>query len=216
MLDSFHSQDRGFLKREDWREYRRFAFRDDVMKLTVGVVLGASFNKLVNSVSGDLVMPLLSLLTAQAGEGWREWKVSVADGLELRLGQVAGSVLDFLVVSLVLYILYVKVVGRLKREAPQPAQAQRQCLMCLEMIRPEATRCRYCGGNPDGTKGRTRGKDKGEAARGGDEEGSDGPRGKDRNGASDAGKPDRGADGGRVVPKPGRKGRGRGNARDGR
>jgi len=114
MFDSFQSQDRGFLKREDWQEYRRFAFRDDVMKLTVGVVLGASFNKLVNSVSGDLVMPVLSLLTAQTGVGWRDWTVSVADGLDLRLGQVAGSTLDFLVVSAVLYIIYVKIVGRFK------------------------------------------------------------------------------------------------------
>lgn len=161
MFDSFQKQRRDFLKREDWREYRRFAFRDDVMKLTVGVVLGASFNRLVNSVSSDLVMPVLSLLTAQTGDGWREWKVSLGGGFDLRVGQVAGSLLDFVVVSVVLYLVYVKIGGRLKRGPGEAARPQRECALCRETIRADATRCRFCGGNPDGPKRRTRGKDKG-------------------------------------------------------
>lgn len=161
MLDSFQKQKRDFLRKEDWREYRRFAFRDDVMKLTVGVVLGASFNKLVNSVSSDLVMPVLSLLTAQTGDGWREWTLSLPSGLDLRIGQVAGSLLDFVVVSVVLYLIYVKIVGGLKKDPTAPAKPQRECELCRETIRSDATRCRFCGGNPDGPKRRTRGKDKG-------------------------------------------------------
>lgn len=168
MLNSFHSQEKLFFRKEDWREYRRFAFRDDVMKLTVGMVLGASFNKLIGSVSGDLVMPLLSLLTSHAGVEWREWRVRIAEGLYLRLGSVAGSALDFLVISIVLYLVYVKVVGSLRRDDSHPVQAQKQCPLCLEMINPEATRCKHCGGNPNGAKRRTRGENKGKEAGGGD------------------------------------------------
>lgn len=155
MFDSFQTR-RDFIGERDWREYKKFAFRDDMMKLAVGVVLGSSFNKVINGISNDLVMPLLSFITAKTGDGWRGWTVHVADGLDLRLGVVAGELLDFLVVSLVLYLVYMRLMGGLRRGGP-PAP-QRECALCREAVRADATRCRFCGGDPNGTKRRSRGK----------------------------------------------------------
>lgn len=172
MIDSFQSR-RDFIGEKDWKEYKRFAFRDDMMKLAVGVVLGNSFNKVINGMSNDLVMPFLSFLTSKTGDGWRSWSVRISDGLEIRLGLVAGELLDFLVVSLVLYLVYIKLMGGHRGE-PAPSGPQIECCLCRERVKAEATRCRFCGGNPNGTKRRTRGQDQGTPPGGGDQEGTHG------------------------------------------
>lgn len=148
MFDSFQTR-REFIGEKDWQDYKRFAFRDDMIKLAVGVVLGSSFNKVINGISNDLFMPLLSFITSKTGDGWRSWSVRIADGLELKIGLVAGEIMDFVVVSIVLYLVYVRLMGSLRGEGP-PA-VQRQCALCREFVRADAKRCRFCGGDPNVT-----------------------------------------------------------------
>lgn len=162
MDDSFQTQRRDFIGEKNWRDYKRFAFRDDMMKLAVGVVLGSSFNKVTNSISNDLVMPFLSFITAKTGEGWRDWTVHIVKDLDIRLGRVAGDLLDFLVVSLVLYLVYIKLIGRIRGDGP--SLPQKECSLCKETIRADAMRCRFCGGDQNGSKRRTRSANKGTKA----------------------------------------------------
>lgn len=205
MFDSFQKRKSDFLGERDWKEYKRFAFRDDMLKLSVGMILGGSFNKVINSISNDLAMPALSFLTSKTGDDWRLWSVRVAEGLDIKFGRLLGDVLDFLVVSVVLYLLYVKLVGKLKPR--DEAALQRECVLCREMIRVDASRCRFCGGNPDGTKRRSGSKDKRKTTVGGDKERPDGRDGEDRNGIEGDGDADSGAveRGNRRRPKRNRK-----------
>ena len=45
-----------------WREFRKFAMRGNVIDLAVGIILGAAFTTIVNSLVSDLIMPPLGLL----------------------------------------------------------------------------------------------------------------------------------------------------------
>jgi large conductance mechanosensitive channel len=208
MFDSFHSSERQFVGRigeKEWRDYKRFAFRDDMMKLTVGVVMGNAFNKVIQSMSNNLVMPLLSFLTLSTGEAWRDWSFTPAPGLILQIGRVAGDGLDFIVVSISLYLIYVKLVGRLYRDGIDKPLPTKQCPLCLERVNLAALKCKFCGGNLDGPEGRSGIEDQRAENGRGEQQGTDGSGRKDRNSSAVSREPNSGADGARVVPRHRRK-----------
>jgi len=205
MLDSFRSQERQFIGKageREWSDYKRFAFRDDMLKLTVGLTLGNSFNKAIQSLSNNLVVPALSFATLNAGESWRGWSWSPVVGLELKIGQLAGDMFDFVVVSVVLYLIYVKLAGGSYEMASGAKPCARRCGLCLECVHPDAVRCRFCGGRPDGVKRGDGVKDKGAKDCGGEQNRPVRPKRQDSNRPQDAGESDSGTGGGRRRPRP--------------
>jgi len=143
MFNFFHSNRKEFLKQKDWQDYKSFAFRDDVIKLTVGVMLANSFNKVINELSNNLIMPFLLFLTSSTGTEWREWNFSIREGLNIKLGCVIGSFLDFLIISIILYFFYIKLMGSIKHKEIKKIEIK-ECPYCKEVIKIEATVCRYC------------------------------------------------------------------------
>lgn len=131
-------------------DFKKFAFKGNVVDLAVGVIIGGAFNKIVTGVVNDVVMPVVSLMLPQGN--WRKagWTLREAGppGPEgdtvLLLGDLAGVALDFLIVAFVLF-LAVRTIQRLRdRDEASPAPATRPCPFCRETVAIEATRCRAC------------------------------------------------------------------------
>jgi large conductance mechanosensitive channel len=132
-----------------WEDFKKFAFKGNVVDLAVGVIIGASFGKIVTAVVGDFIMPVVALLMP-AGE-WRENGIVLREGatpkdaVVLKYGDFLGSVLDFFIVSFVLFMIVSKLVkaaeGRLKGPS---APVTKECPFCLEMVPVAAKRCRAC------------------------------------------------------------------------
>jgi len=94
-------------------EFKQFAFKGNVIDLAVGVIIGAAFGKIIDSLVKHLFMPLISLV--MPGEhGYTAWKF-VANGKEIPYGLFIGEVVNFLVVALALYIFIVKFLGWIMR-----------------------------------------------------------------------------------------------------
>jgi large conductance mechanosensitive channel len=122
------------------KDFREFAAKGNVIDLAVGVVMGQAFGKIVSSLVADLFMPLVGAVIP--GGDWREYTVTP---LNLKIGSVLGATLDFLVVSLVLFLVIVKLMGVLKRKGTVPPPATtKKCNECLEDIPLAAKRCRAC------------------------------------------------------------------------
>lgn len=137
-------EERSLIGKKEIEEYKNFAFRDDMLKLAVGVVLGNAFNKVVYGISDYLVMPLLTFLAAHTGDEWRRWEFSPFLGLKFELGRMLGTFVDFLLISFFLYLFYVKFASRIVRhEGPK----RKSCPFCHENIRLEAVRCPFCTGD---------------------------------------------------------------------
>jgi len=81
-----------------WKEFRDFALKGNVVELSIAVVVGAAFGKITSSVVNDLVMPLVNPLLP--GGDWRALVV----GPGVRVGSFIGSLIDFLVIALTLFI----------------------------------------------------------------------------------------------------------------
>ncbi len=117
-----------------WSEFRAFAFKGNVIDLAVGVIIGAAFGKIVDSLVKHIIMPLIAAITP-GGQGYLGWKTTV-NGSEILYGQFLGEVVNFLIVAAAIFLFIVKFLGwvmRLKQKeaaaAPPPPTKQEELLM---------------------------------------------------------------------------------------
>ena len=137
-----------------FEDFKKFAFKGNVVDLAVGVVIGGAFGKIVTAVVADMVMPLVSLVLPSGD--WRmngivlRTALDPKDNVVLKYGDFVGAVLDFFVVALALYVIVSKLVkaaeDRLVRhhDPAAPPPAIKECPYCLETIPAKATRCKSC------------------------------------------------------------------------
>ena len=113
-------------------EFRQFAFRGNVIDLAVGVIIGAAFGKIIDSLVKHLIMPLISVVIP-GQQGYLEWKW-VINGKEVPYGLFLGEIVNFLILALVLFIFIVKFLGWVMREkkaevvAPPPPTKDQELL----------------------------------------------------------------------------------------
>jgi large conductance mechanosensitive channel len=111
------------------REFRDFIAKGNVMDLAVGIIIGAAFTAIVNSLVGDIVNPVLGLLIGGVDFSNLYWVMSgtVPDGAGLQTAKDSGAavfaygafltaVIEFLIVAFVVFLL-VKAVNRIKDSA---------------------------------------------------------------------------------------------------
>lgn len=117
-------------------EFREFAVKGNAMDLAVGVIIGAAFGKIVDSIVNDLIMPIVGAIFG--GLDFTNFFIplgTVPEGVAMTLAEVKkagvpvfayGSfltiLLNFIILAFIVFML-VKQVNRLKKEAPPPAPA---------------------------------------------------------------------------------------------
>ena len=120
------------------QEFKAFINKGNVVDLAVAVVIGGAFGKIVTAVVSDLVMPLVNGVLPQGD--WRKWEVTP---LHFRVGDFIGTVVDFVIVAFVIFLVMVKLMGAAQRFGRGPAAvATKQCPECLEMVPIAARRSR--------------------------------------------------------------------------
>jgi large conductance mechanosensitive channel len=119
------------------QEFKEFAVKGNVMDLAVGVIIGAAFGKIVDSVVNDLIMPIVGRVTG--GLDFSSYYIALKDlppGTPANLeavkkagvpvfayGNFITIVLYFLILAWIIFIM-VKWINRLKKEAPPAAPAE--------------------------------------------------------------------------------------------
>ena len=116
-------------------EFREFIARGNVIDLAVGVIIGASFNKIVDSLVTQVVMPPIGLLTGGLDFSKLQWVLKPDDPataanelVAIQYGAFINTLIQFLIVAWVIFLL-VKGVNALRRQqeeapaAPSPSEA---------------------------------------------------------------------------------------------
>ncbi|MBP8296993.1 MAG: large conductance mechanosensitive channel protein MscL [Burkholderiales bacterium] len=117
-------------------EFKEFAVKGNVMDLAVGVIIGGAFGKIVDSVVGDLIMPIVAAIvgkpdfsnlffvlgTVPAGTAQTLDALKKAGVPVFAWGSFLTIVLNFVILAFIIFLM-VKQMNKLKREAPPPAPA---------------------------------------------------------------------------------------------
>lgn len=109
-------------------EFRKFILRGNVVDLAVGVVVGAAFSKIVDSLVADLFLPVVGVLTG--GFNVAGQSVTLYGDAHLRWGNLLQAVINFVIVGFCMFLV-VKAMNRLATKpppAPPPATPSEQLL----------------------------------------------------------------------------------------
>ena len=106
-------------------EFKEFAMKGNVVDLAVGVVIGAAFGKIVNSLVNDLIMPPLGL--AIGGVDFKDLAVTLGtnpagEPVLFKYGLFVQTIFEFAIIAFALFMV-IKAVNRLKRPAPAAVAA---------------------------------------------------------------------------------------------
>jgi large conductance mechanosensitive channel len=130
-------------------DFKKFAFKGNVVDLAVGVIIGGAFGKIVSAVVADLIMPFVALVLPSGD--WRAAGVvlraapDAKDAVVVKWGDFLGTLLDFFVVALILFALVSKLLKLAEKRFEKPADpTTKECPFCLETIPAKATRCKAC------------------------------------------------------------------------
>ncbi len=107
------------------KEFKEFAIKGNVMDMAVGVIIGGAFGKIVTSLVGDVLMPIIGVFTG--GLNFSSLAITVGEA-EIKYGQFLQNIFDFIIIALCIFLM-IKGMNSLKRKkveepAPEPAPAE--------------------------------------------------------------------------------------------
>ena len=126
-------------------EFKAFLMKTNAMALAIGVIIGAAVGKVVSSLAGDVLMPVIGLMIP--GGTWREMSFVLSTnpdgtpGNAITYGAFIGSVVDFVIIALVVFLIGKSL---LKPEAAAPGPPMKECPECKESVHAAARKCRAC------------------------------------------------------------------------
>ncbi len=130
-------------------EFKEFIAKGNVLELAVAVVIGAAFGRIVTALVDGIVMPVVSLVTG--GVSVDDWKLvvtpaqvdaagkEIAAEVAIRYGTFLQSVIDFLIVAFVIFLV-IKAYNRIRRPAEAAPAAPAEEVLLLREIRDSLKR----------------------------------------------------------------------------
>jgi large conductance mechanosensitive channel len=143
------------------KEFKEFAMRGNVLDMAVGIIIGAAFGTIVNSLVTDVIMPPIGLLLGnidfsnlfivlkggtKAPAPYESLAAAKAAGAtSINYGVFINTIITFLIVAFAVFLL-IRSINKLKRqeEAPPPVPTTKECIHCFSTIPIKATRCPHC------------------------------------------------------------------------
>lgn len=104
-----------------FEEFKKFAFKGNVIDLAVGVIIGGAFGNIVNSLVKNIIMPFISVALPGKQE-YENWVVTI-NGQPVPYGLFVAEVVNFLILAIVLFLFIVKFLGWLLRTRKEEAAA---------------------------------------------------------------------------------------------
>lgn len=102
-----------------WNDFKKFAFRGNVIDMAVGVIIGGAFSKIVTALVNNIIMPLLSIVIGKINFSDLKWVISpekTVGGVTvpenaMHYGDFIQSVIDFFIIAFCIFI-FVKIITK--------------------------------------------------------------------------------------------------------
>jgi len=125
-------------------EFRSFALKGNVIDLAVGVIIGAAFAKIIDSLVKSIIMPFISVLMP-TDKSYLTWKL-VINNQEIPYGLFIGELVNFVVVAAALFLFIVKFLGWIMKskkeeaaEPPKPTKDQELLTEIRDLLKARTT-----------------------------------------------------------------------------
>lgn len=140
--------------------FKKFALKDNVVSLAIGVVIGAAFKDLVDSLVNNIFTPPIGFLTADLdftklfitlGKTQYETleQAQEANAVVLQYGLVLNSLFSFLITAIVLYFIATAVARATRKEEKKEKKTTKVCPYCMSEIDIKAKKCPNCTSDLD-------------------------------------------------------------------
>jgi len=135
-------------------EFKEFAMKGNVLDMAVGIIIGAAFGGIVNSLVKDIIMPPLGLVLGKVnftdlfisldGKSYTSLAAAQAAGAAtINYGLFINTIINFIIVALAIFIV-IRKVNTMKRKPAPPEPNTKECDYCKESIPKAAVRCPHC------------------------------------------------------------------------
>lgn len=139
-------------------EFKAFIMRGNVVDMAVGVIIGGAFGKIITSLVNDVIMPPIGLLMGKVDFTNLFWTLNgqvyptlaeaeKAGAPILRYGMFINTVVNFLIVAFVIFLVVKQLMGMFQKPVPASAPtapSTKDCPYCFSTIAIKATRCPNC------------------------------------------------------------------------
>ena len=134
------------------KEFKTFALKGNVLDMAVGIIIGANFSKIVDSLVKDILMPPLGMLLGRID--FSNLKISLGaapDAATINYGVFLNTVISFTIVAFAVFLLIkgintvrAKMEKAEEKAAAAVASTEKVCPYCCTKIPVDATRCPHC------------------------------------------------------------------------
>ncbi len=143
------------------KELREFIMRGNVIDMAVGIIIGAAFGKIIDSLVKDIIMPPIGLLLGKVDFSNLYWQIAPHDvgyptlqaakdagAVTMNYGAFINTVISFLIVAFAVFML-IKMINKLqsavcKKEEAVEEATTKECPYCFTTINIKATKCPNC------------------------------------------------------------------------
>ncbi len=156
-----------------FKEFKEFAMRGNIVDLAVGVIIGGAFQKIVNSLVNDLIIPVMSIFIGKIDYSSLQFTIN---NVSIKYGSFITNVINFIIIAFALF-LFVRYINKLNKNLenvkiknmrgldkinekinkkfhkkkkkeepaePKPEPTTKVCPYCFSEINIKATRCPNC------------------------------------------------------------------------
>jgi len=142
------------------KDFKEFAMRGTVVDMAVGIIIGAAFGTIVNSLVSDVIMPPIGLILGNVDFSslfivLKDGKVAgpyeslaaakASGAVTVNYGLFINTIMSFLIIAFAVFLI-VRNINKIRREkeAPTAVPTTKECPYCLSTIPIKATRCAHC------------------------------------------------------------------------
>lgn len=127
-------------------EFKEFINRGNVVDMAVGIMIGAAFKAIVDSLVNDMISPILGLFIRS---DFNDLAFSLF-GVNIRIGAFIMAILNFIIIAFILFVIVkaINSLNDLKKKhdgpEPEPKPTTKVCPFCKSTVDIAATRCPHC------------------------------------------------------------------------
>ena len=137
------------------KEFKEFAMKGNVLDMAVGIIIGAAFGGIINSLVHDIIMPPIGLALGHvdfsnlfvniSGKAYPNLAAAKAAGAAtINYGVFVNTVINFVIIAFAVFLLVREVNRWTKKQGPPPEATTKDCPYCLSKIPVKAKKCAYC------------------------------------------------------------------------